>query len=459
MKRFFLIFFIFAVSGFFSLPFFALQSEFNIPDSSEIRQNLVETWFQAPLSYVRMNRPEIRTNKIGVKFQIRLEETEKTFNIYVSPQTKIQVDVISDKGKRTEIQEVYPYDAPGSWVLIRDKKTGDAKQIRYYFASDSEIFVQFTPSEKTALADFIVYNCNAAKGVQTGVPFSYFYSASFNQVVHITGKSLPWQYAKCNSENYSDTINMIASIQEVLPHIAFVEDAMFDGDGNPVYVSSGKPREIKEEFKDKITVNGVGFLKLIGDGIAIPLVGGCLERDPLIEETVFYSPTSFQGIKAGEYDISFSLDWIRNLATAISSIRSRHTYRYEDACVDVEIEPFSSEWTEKGLLNSYGYIKNSGYSMAALKSLLYVLAVTEPDTFYFGAIRETDRSISPELKVFNECAVFFPYFDVNGHFLITVFKDGMEIPFEEFYARYCLDTMCLTRCKSTSSFVFGKIDF
>ena len=68
---------------------------------------------------------------------------------------------------------------------------------------------------------------------------------------------------------------------------------------------------------------------------------------------------------------------------------------------------------EKGIVNSTGYVENTGYQVRCLKAMLYILAVTEPETFYFGAVRETDRR-SPEVKVFNECCVFFPYFDDKG---------------------------------------------
>ena len=68
----------------FFLFFSSVYAEYNrygIPDSSEIRQSLEQTWFYAPLSNVRMNKAEIRTNRIGEKFQVRLEETEKDFAI------------------------------------------------------------------------------------------------------------------------------------------------------------------------------------------------------------------------------------------------------------------------------------------------------------------------------------------------------------------------------------------
>ena len=138
-------------------PIFLFNTNWNFSDSSEIRKTLVEKWFEAPLSAVRMNLPEIYNNPAGEKFQVRLEESDTTYNIFVSPQKKIKVDVYSDLGKETKEQEVYPGDAPGSWVLIKDKKTEKILRIRYYFLKNSEVFIQFTPRGKTALADLVIF--------------------------------------------------------------------------------------------------------------------------------------------------------------------------------------------------------------------------------------------------------------------------------------------------------------
>ena len=65
--------------------------------------------------------------------------------MFVAPHAVIKVNVYSDKGMFTEEQDLYPGDAAGSWVLIRDKRTGKPMRIRYYFLKDSEVFIQFTP--------------------------------------------------------------------------------------------------------------------------------------------------------------------------------------------------------------------------------------------------------------------------------------------------------------------------
>lgn len=433
------------------VPAFASYNRYGVPDSSEIRKDLIETWFEAPLLNVRLNRPEIRTNKIGEKFQIRLEETDDYFTIFVSPHAMLEVDVYSDKGKSTEMQDIYPGDAVGSWILVRDKKTGNPIRIRYYFAEDSEVYVQFFPNNKMAYADLVIYGNYAAKGVSTGVPFSRFFTSSFESVVKWTSKMIPWEYTKIYRDNYPSTIRMINTIQEKMKNIVFTEDAMYDENIEPVYISSGKPRKIEKEDIGKITVSGAGFLKWIADGIIEPITGGRLKREPLIVQTVEYKDIGYQGILSESYALSFSLDWIRNLASAIVSVRSGHNYMFNESGVDVDIEPFAARFTEQGIKNTEGYIHDSGYSVQSLKALLYVLAAIEPETFYFGAIRETHRK-TPEVKVFNECVALFPYFDSEGHFQLVIFKDGTTIPYDEFFNRYCLDTISLVKVRATNEF-------
>ena len=432
-------------------PVWALYNRYGIPDSSEIRKDLVETWFEAPLETVRMNRAEIRTNSIGEKFQVRLEETDSSFNIFVAPYARMEVDVISDKGKTTVTQDVYPGDAIGSWVLIRDKKTGRPLRIRWYFASDSEVYVQFVPSGKTSYADFIVYGSYAVRGAPTGLKLERFYTASYDQMVRWTNISIPWKYTYIYPDNYKEAAQMIGTIRDKLSSIQYTEDAMYDGDGKPVYISTGKERKVEAEYVDKITVNGAGFLKWIADGLVEPLTGGALKREPLVMETVNYKDNGYQGILAENFSLSFTLDWIRNLASALVSVRTHRQYLFNESGVDVRIEPFCADLTDKGIINTIGFIDNTGYKVYSIKPLLYVLAVTEPKNFYFGAIRETDYK-TPEVKVFNESLIIFPYFDSQKHFRCVIFKDGQEISLEEFTRRYYKDFVFLTRAQCSEQF-------
>ena len=438
-----------------ALPLFAAYNRLGIPDSSEIRVGLEERWFTAPLSEVRLNPPEIRANNNGEKFQIRLEENESTFNVFVSPRALIKVNVYSDKGMYTEEQELYPGDAEGSWVLIRDKRTGKPLRIRYYFVRNSEVFIQFTPQGKIALADLVIFGYYAARGVPTGMSFEKFYSASFEDVMNITETKLPWNYVLVDPQQYHSMKQMSAVIRERLPSISLVQDAMYDENGDLVHISTGKKfgREETDGIAEgNLLLSSAGFVKWIADGLVEPVSGGVLKRDPLIKETVAVKDNGRQGVLSQKYDLFFALNWVRNLASAVVSVYSGKTYMFNQSGVDVTVNPFASSITDKGVANTVTFVENSGHTVAVLPSLLYVLAATEPATLYIGAIRGTDRTVSPEIMAFNECVAFFPYFQDDGAFACNVFINGREMTLENFCYYYADDFVYLTRVKSSERF-------
>lgn len=438
-----------------SLPIFAAYNRLGIPDSSEIRVDLEERWFTAPLGMVRENQPEIHANDNGEKFQVRLEESDTTFNIFVAPRALIKVNVFSDKGMYIEEQELYPGDVAGSWVLIRDKRTGKALRIRYYFLKNSEVFIQFTPQGKIALADLVIFGNYAARGVPTGMPFEKFYSASFEDVMTITETKLPWNYVLIDPEMYHSMKQMSAVIRERLPSITLVQDAMYDENNDLVHISTGKKFEKAEKAdisEENLLLSSAGFVKWIADGLVEPMSGGILMRDPLIKETVTVKDNGKQGVLSQKYDLFFSLNWVRNLASAVISVYSGKTYMFNQSGADVTVNPFASSITDRGVANTVTFVENSGYTVAVLNSLLYVLATTEPGTLYFGAIRGTDRTVSPEIMAFNECVAFFPYFQDDGGFACSVFMNGREMTLENFCYYYAEDFVYLTRVKSSEQF-------
>lgn len=430
----------------------------DIPDSSEIRRSLVETWFEAPLDIIRANRQELRMNASGEQFQVRLEESESTFTVFVSPRAELPVDVYSDKGKRTEMQNVYPGDAPGSWALVRDKFSGSPLCIKYYFAEDSGVYVQFVPSENAAYADFIIFGGYAARQVPTGLPFDRFYTATLADVMSWTKNTLPWKYTPSHSGMYHSTLQMINVIREKLPGLVYADDAMYDENDEPVYISTGKRREIPDEDADKISLSSAGFIKWIADGLVNPIAGSSLKREPLLVRTVDYDPIGYQGRLSEKYSISFALDWTRNIAAAVLSVNTGKKYLYSQSGTDMTEEPFSAEVTAAGAntpagyVRDTGYIKDTGYSAGVLKPLMYVFASEYPGECYLAAIRETDRKVVPEVKVFNQCAVLFPYFDTEGKFNCVVFRNGAESTIDDFCRNNSSNFIHLTRMRTSDKF-------
>ena len=96
---------------------FALYNRQGIPDSSEIRQNLVESWFTAPLEAVRGKMPELHRNNVGTVFQVRAEENDDYLMIIVAPRQKMAVDMYSGGEVMSSSVDVYPANNSGSWIL------------------------------------------------------------------------------------------------------------------------------------------------------------------------------------------------------------------------------------------------------------------------------------------------------------------------------------------------------
>lgn len=432
----------------FISPVFAAYNNYGIPDSSEFRKTLVEKWFEAPLESVRLNTPEIFSNGAGQKFQVSLEETDTTYNILVAAATTLKMNIITESGTTEKEQEIFLGDIPGSWVLIKDKKTDKPIRIRYYFASDSEVYVQFSPKGRTATADMMIYGHYAAKGISTGVPFNSFYTTSFDDVVKLTERALPWKYVNVKNNSYDFVLQMAGMIQKRLNSIVITDDYMFDETGM-VKISDGKPVAVEND--GKLYLSSAGFIKWIADGLVEPIAGSKIKRKPLLEETVDFKNIGHQGTISTNKELSlyFSLNWIRNLSAAIISVQTEKNYRYFNSGVDVTVNPFSSSINSK---NTVTFIENNGYNPAVLKPLLYVLAATQPGIVYFGAIRETDRTAKPELKVFNECAAFLPYFDTNGKFRCFVFYKGRQIELNDFCLYYKDAFVYLTKVRSDERF-------
>lgn len=440
-----------ALTGFF---LFAENNSFGVPDSSEVRKSVLESWLMAPLETVRANHPEILANPAGQKFQIRLEESDSTFNVFVSPHMIMDVDVHTDSGVYTKKQDVYPGDAPGSWVVIRDKKSGDPIRIRYYFLSNSDVYIQFSPYNRTSVCDLVIFGNYAVKSVPTGVPFDRFYTASFAEVQRITKINVPWKYVTCDTELYHSVHQMAAVIREKLPGMTYHPTAMIDENDKVVDFITGTEIKFVRDNEDKklMPVSSAGFLKWVADGLVEPIAGSKLKRYPLLGQTVEYKDIGYQGILSQEFSLSFALDFVRNLSSAVLSVNTGMIYKFNESGVDVTLNPFATGLTDSGFVNTITFVPDCGYNVGVLKSLLYVLANTEPGNIYFGAVRETDRTVKPEVKVFNQNVILMPYFDAGGRFSCYVFMNGKEMSLGEFMTRFDGDFVYLTRVRSNDRF-------
>ena len=443
---------------FFSTQAFSEYYGRDIPDSSEIRKSLVERWFTSDLKYLRLEESQVYKTSAGEVFQVRLEEFDDSFAVIVAPRQPMLVDLISKRETRTVTLDVYPYDLAGSWILFRDKKTGLPTSVRYYFHQNSEIYVEFRYQGKSNMkkeqgkvfADFIIFGMYAVRSLPVGLTVNQLYTLSFSDIVEATRESLPWEYSDIESYLYDGSLQMVGFIREKLEKMIHVDDACYDGEQNPVNISDGKPR--KEYAKDGgVSLDSAGFVKWIVDGLVMPIAGSNLELEPLKTPTVTLRTGSRADALSDKYNLYFSLDWTRNLAAAYLSVTSGNNYTFKNSGCEVRITPFASQLTTDGVKSVSVYISDSGYSSDALKALFYILAVTERDRFYLGAIRETG-DMNPENIFYNRSVAFFPYFDANGFFSVAVFEDGKEMSIEQFMEQNPNVFVNLVRLRSSERF-------
>ncbi len=443
----------------FCASVFAEYNSYGIPDSAEIRRTIQDSWFLQNLAELRTRNSELRKNNLGQTFQIRMEERVDFYAVIIAPESYLNVDLISGNSKETVKMAVYPEGAPGSFVLFREKSTGKASKIQWYFNADPDVYLEFYEKANKTYADMLVYSSYAAKSVPLSVKFSYLFSAGFEDILRLTKRSLPWQNVHVIPGQYRESLQMIQVIRENLPKIDYAENACYNEDGTLYSILTGKKftltdengNEYFPEENGRLTLSGAGFAKWIIDGLLVSYIGRGSEIQKMLQPTIEYSSTGKNGVLSQKYNLSFSLDWCRNLASEALSARSSLDYDFKSGGLDVNKNFFAAENEGGHLVNSAGYIFNTGYSVKKLKSILYVLAVKEPSYFYLAAIKQPSK-IKHDEMVFNNCAVIFPYFDDAGHFDCAVFTMNTEVSLEDFIDLNAASYVHLERVKSSNYF-------
>lgn len=444
-------------------PLFAQLNAHSVPDSAEIRSAVKESWLYGDLSSLREKRMELRENAIGKEFQIRMEETDTSFAVIVAPQVKMEMDFYTENGIERRTVDEYPGDASGSWILMRSILTGEPELIRIFFSANSDMYVQFRPDGRKCVADFVVSGLYASRSSPVGISFESLYTASFQQIFSITFHTLPWYLADFKPGQFGSKLQMIGVIRKNIGRFVYTPGICQNEDGKSVSISTGdildmtadKQRAAADGIPNPVFGDQAGFVKWIVDGLVEPVAGSCLYREPLLVRTVEYNALGFNGVLSQTKDLSFTLDWCRNLAAACLSIKAGRNYMWNEANTDVQTEPFSQEVSENGILQSSGYIKDSGYQSEVLRPLLFVLATTEPTYCYLAAIKrpfKTGMASASEYFAFDQCAVIFPFFNDQGVFSCVVFENGEEITLKEFTAKYKGCFIHLSRLLTEDSF-------
>ena len=283
-----------------------------------------------------------------------------------------------------------------------------------------------------------------------GLPFEDVLKLSFSELFNLTKETVPWNYVKSDSRNYVNNGKMVEKIRRKLPQFEYIEDAAYDEFENPVFISTG---EARSGTPGKIGINCSGFTKWVVDGITIALSGSATKIEALKQPTIELDGTLYKS-QAEEEEMFRSYDWIRNLSTAAVCAERDKEFPAGTLGVDVQVNPFAGLKSPDGTVRNVGFVPKTGYEINMLKPLLYVLAATEPDMIYLGAVKTctTKSENDPETWTFHHDLVFMPYFDQAGICHIAVFESGVETSFDEFVSSNQGTYVYLCRVKSTDRF-------
>ena len=418
---------------------FATRGILSIPDSSAVRDQAMEPWLTAPISAVIDRECENVQTDFGQVFQVRAEREGSEVAIVFAPREG-SYDFL---GK-----------APGAWVVYRDYYSGKILRVNVYFQYDSRVYVCLRPDNQPkkpkSEVDLIIHGAYACRGVPLGIPFSEVLKLSFSELFNLTKETVPWNYVKTDYRNYVNNNKMVEKIRRKLPQFEYIEDAAYDEFENPVYISTG---EARSGTPGKIGINCSGFTKWVVDGITIALSGSATKIEALKQPTIELEGTLYKS-QAEEEEMFRSYDWIRNLSTAAVCAERDKEFPAGTLGVDVQVNPFAGLKSPDGTVRNVGFVPKTGYEINLLKPLLYVLAATEPDMLYLGAVKtcKSKSEDEPETWTFHHDVVFLPYFDQAGICHIEVFESGVETSFEEFVEENKGAYIYLCRVKSSDRF-------
>lgn len=418
---------------------FATRGILSIPDSSAVRDQAMEPWLTAPISAVIDRECENVQTDFGQVFQVRAEREGSEVAIVFAPREG-SYDFL---GK-----------APGAWVVYRDYYSGKILRVNVYFQYDSRVYVCLRPDNQPkkpkSEVDLIIHGAYACRGVPLGIPFSDVLKLSFSELFNLTKETVPWNYVKTDYRNYVNNNKMVEKIRRKLPQFEYIEDAAYDEFENPVYISTG---EARSGTPGKIGINCSGFTKWVVDGITIALSGSATKIEALKQPTIELEGTLYKA-QAEEEEMFRSYDWIRNLSTAAVCAERDKEFPAGTLGVDVQVNPFAGLKSADGTVRNVGFVPKTGYEINLLKPLLYVLAATEPDMLYLGAVKtcKCKTEDNPETWTFHHDVVFLPYFDQAGICHIEVFESGVETSFEEFVEENKGSYIYLCRVKSSDRF-------
>ena len=321
----------------------------------------------------------------------------------------------------------------GDYEITRRKSDGEFVSLKIYLKSGEESYLLLRPaSEDFSRMDIYLFGRRMQRDIRVPYRFTRLLQVSFASLMESTAGYVDWDFYLPDPviSELSTAGSLARAVSPYLPSIGDTEDGAMNRDGEYVYIESGKAQEGEKGL------NCSGFAKWVVDGVYVIETKEFLS----VEELKVPHPDARGNRWSEKYEEEkqpyFGLDWTRNLALALKRL-SQPDAGIESADVDS--------------LTYHEYDEDVGYPVYALKTLLYELAVTEPEYFYLGSVNDL-RHGEGELRVHYHVAVFFPWIDSQGRLEVSIMERGQETPVDEFMNRYSGEFVHLVRLRTDGAF-------
>ncbi len=327
----------------------------------------------------------------------------------------------------------------GDYVFVRNGEDGSYLYLRIYLKSEEESYIEIRPVN-AAYSTMNIILLDTLFQTDIRVPFSIeeLLRISFRRLMESTAGYVDWSFYLPDPliSELGRVDDLARTIRPYLSSIAYGEDGGMSEEGNYVYIKDGRIQHSESDGEEG-GLNCSGFAKWVVDGIYYLKTGSFLSIDELKEP----HPESRGNRWSEKYEELkepyFGLDWTRNLALSMLRLRE------EDA--DIEA-------ADVNRLVYHEYEEDLGYPVRELPSLLYELAVAEPDYFYLASVNGVVHG-EGELRSHYHVAVFLPWIDRFGRLQTSVMENADETPLENFISKYETEYVHLVRIETDGAFI------
>ena len=340
---------------------------------------------------------------------------------------------------KNEKNYLYPVWGRGNYIIKRDLKTGSFLQIKIFLQNDENSFIRLFPlDESRSVMDLMLYGVQLYQDIVVPVSLEELAVTPFTRLMHMTGGTVQWDLLFTDRQypEWNILAGLTGAVRKQLATLHQADDVAQNREGIFVRIEDGVTQG------ESGGVNCSGFAKWVADGILlgrgersglIPL--GDLKEPTRNEQESLENPWSYVREDRDPY---FGLDWIRNLA-GILKLDETGEASTDPKNLDVDSVPF------------FRGRENIGYILENLQTVLYLLAVENPGSFYMGAVN-SPYGDDPVLWQYHHVVLFFPWFTEEGDFQLAVLETGAESSLENLASRYPDSFVHLVRVDRAGAF-------